>query len=718
MGRSLGILIGAAAVITAVSVPALSEELQEVVVTAQKRSENLQNVPIGVSAVSADQLAASGITSMQDIASAVSGVNITRSAAATQIYIRGVGTTGGSVGQENAVSTYVDGVYMPGQASSTFAFNNVERLEVLKGPQGTLFGRNATGGVINIITRAPSYRPELDAEVGYGNLNTLQGTLYATSGFGQRVAADLAVFYTDQRHGFGRNIFTGADANLHQDHGARTKLRLDLSDATLLTFAADYTESRGDVPFRSYARNSTQILSGRVGWPFGFWDYESDFNPTFKVKNWGGSAHLEQDLGWGQMTNITAYRALGVDQYFDVDLSQLPLFGAHLNQHEWQFSEELNLASPSGSKVQWIGGLYYLQGPQQYDPWHIYGQLFAALTPGFTDEAVYSRQYTRSYAAYAQTTFNVVPDTDLTLGARYTIDKRTLSATGGITLPDTSEVPIPGLPRVDSTTFKKPTWRIALEHHFTPDYMVYGSYSRGFHSGIYNTSGNVVTFPAVQPETLDAFELGTKNTFAHRLRLNLAAFYYDYKNLQLTTIDNATEVVLNAAGARMYGVDLDADASLTDHLSLRGGATFLRGYYTSFPAAPITSVNTSFPFGDVVSVGSAKGHWLNKAPEYTFNVALDYDVSLGQGTVDATLNYAYTGKFYWEPDNRLVQGAYGLLNGQVKWTAPGKRYYFRLFVANLLNKGYFNEGTTGATGDIGEPAPGRTYGMAVGLSIR
>lgn len=717
MGRTRwGILIGAAAVLAVVSVPALSQELEEVVVTAQKRSENLQDVPIAVSAVTADQLAASGITSMLDLASAISGVNITRSASSTQIYIRGVGTTGGSAGQENAVSTYVDGVYMPGQASSTFSFNNIERLEVLKGPQGTLFGRNATGGVVNIITRAPSHQPELDAEVGYGNLNTPQGSLYATTGLGERAAVDLALFYIDQRDGFGRNIFTGAEANLHQEHGFRTKLRLDLSDATVLTLSADYTESRGDVPYRSYAPNSTQFISGRVGWPFGFWDYESDFNPGYKVKNWGASAHLDQDLGWGQLTNITAYRAVGNLQSFDIDMSKLPLFGATLNQHEWQFSEELNLASPASSKVQWIGGLYYLQGPQGYDPWHIYGQLFAL--SGFTDMAVYSRQYTRSYAAYAQSTFNVLPATDLTLGARYTIDKRSIDASGGITLLDTTEVPLPGLPRADSTTFKKPTWRIALEHHFTPDYMVYGSYSRGFHSGVYNTSGNVVTFPAVQPETLDAFEVGTKSTFAHRLRLNLSAFHYDYKNLQLTTIEGATEVVLNAARAKMYGVDVDADASLTDHLLLRGGATFLRGYYTSFPAAPITTVNTSFPFGDVVSQGGAKGHWLNKSPEYTFNLALDYDVSLGQSTLDMTLNYAYTGKFYFEPDNRLAQGAHGLLNGQVKWTAPGKRYYVRVFVANLFNKEYFNQGTTGATGDLGEAAPGRTYGIAAGLSLK
>jgi iron complex outermembrane recepter protein len=167
----------------------------------------------------------------------------------------------------------------------------------------------------------------------------------------------------------------------------------------------------------------------------------------------------------------------------------------------------------------------------------------------------------------------------------------------------------------------------------------------------------------------------------------------------------------------MYGLDLNAEAILTQRLSLRGGAEFLHAYYTSFPNAPISSVNTTFPYGDTIVSGSAEGHWLIKAPRYDFNVATEYVAPVANGELALTLTYAYTGKFYWEPDNRLVQGAYGLLNGQIKWTSPDKHYYVRAFGNNLFNKQYFDQGTTGATGDLGDAAPGRAFGLAVGVSF-
>lgn len=248
--------------------------------------------------------------------------------------------------------------------------------------------------------------------------------------------------------------------------------------------------------------------------------------------------------------------------------------------------------------------------------------------------------------------------------------------------------------------------------------MLYASYSRGFHSGIYNLSGNVITYPVVEPETLDAFELGMKTTVAHRLRLDTSAFYYNYKNLQLTEIEGATEVLLNAARARMFGLDASVDAVVATGLSVKAGGELMRAYYTNFPAAPITSVNTVFPFGDNITSGSAEGHWLDKTPQYTLNLSADYTVDLAGGELDSSVTYAYTGRFYFEPDNRLAQGAHGLLNGGLRWTAPQKQFYVRAFANNLTNKQYLNQGITGATGDLGTAAPGRTYGLALGVSLK
>ena len=184
-------------------------DLEEIIVTAQKRSENLQDVPIAISVVTGKSMLAAGVGKVEELSVVVPGFSLTREGAATELYIRGVGSTGGAAGQESGVATFVDGVYMPAQTGATFAFNNVEQIEVLKGPQGTLYGRNATGGAMNITTPTPSHTAALQTEVGYGNLNTTSGRLYATSGLTDAVAVDLAVTYSNQKDGFGSNLATG-----------------------------------------------------------------------------------------------------------------------------------------------------------------------------------------------------------------------------------------------------------------------------------------------------------------------------------------------------------------------------------------------------------------------------------------------------------------------------------------------------------------------------
>jgi|SRR5579862_2468044 len=707
------LLASAASIVFSVT-PGLAQELEEVVVTAQKKSEKIQDVPITIAAVTGDALSAAGVGRLDELSTVVPGFSLTREGASTELYIRGVGSTGGSAGQESEIATFVDGVYMPSQSGATLALNNVERIEVLKGPQGTLYGRNATGGAMNIITPTPSFDPSFRGEIGFGNLGTIEGNIYATSGFGDKVAADIAASVNDQEDGFGKNVATGKDTNTERDFSFRSKILIKPTDDTTITLSGDYGVVEGSVgvAYRNYGPGSRQILTGIDGWPYGYWDIDSDINPFFRDTTAGGSGRIEQNFDWAKLTSITAYRTVGAPQTFNINETAAPLFNAFVDEQVRQFTQEFQLASNSDAPIQWIAGLYYLNGISEYRPWSIYGALFAA--SGFSEEVVEDSQKTLSYAAFGQAFIDITPSTKLTLGLRYTLDEQTLDGTGYLLLLDGTKVPaFPDQNR--SKNFEKPTWRISLNHKFDENILGYVSYNRGFQSGIFNLNGSAITAPAVNPERLDAYEAGVKSTlFDHRLRLNASAFYYEYNNLQLAKIVDGTQFTVNAASAEMYGLDVDFDAALTENLFLSGGGELLHARYTDFTDAPATTTLTTFPYGNTVLSRDATGNLLNRTPNYSFTISADYIAPVYEGSFDASATYVYTGAFYWEPDNRLRQDAYRLVNTQIKWTAPGGKYYVRAFAKNLLNQEYITFAASSALGDIGSAAPGRTYGVAVG----
>lgn len=567
---------------------------------------------------------------------------------------------------------------------------------------------------MNITTPAPSHTAALQAEVGYGNLNTTSGRLYATSGLTDAVAADLAVTYSNQKNGFGTNLATGDAVDYDKDFGVRSKLLVEPGERTKITLSADYGYSDGTVGtgYRNYGPGSRQFITGVDGWPYGFWNISNDMDPFYRVIIAGGSARLEQLFDAMKLTSITAFRTSKADQRFDIDETALPLFGATILEHDEQFTQEFQLSTAT-DHINWIVGAFFLDGSAKYTPWQIYGTLFAPVST----EIVNSNQKTISYALFGQTTFKLSESTNLTVGARYTTDERHLEGTGAVVLLD--GVQAPAFPDQDrSKNFSAPTWRLSLDHRLSQDVMIYGSYNRGFQSGIFNLGGNVITSNPVNPETLDAYETGLKSTlFDERLRLNTAAFYYHYKNLQLPIIEGGTQVIVNASRAQMYGLDADFDAALTHALSIRGGGEFLHGEYKDFPDAPFTTPNNTFPFGNILTLGNASGNRLIYTPNYSFTMTADYHFALAGGELSNSTTFAYNGGFYWEPNNRLKQPAYGLLNGQIKWTAPGGKYYVRAYGTNLLNKEYFVMGQSSQLGDIGAVAPGRTYGLAAGVSF-
>lgn len=698
--------------------------IQDIVVTAQKRSENLQDVPVSVAALTSEALETQGVTSLETLTTAVPGITATRQSAATLIFIRGIGTTGGQAGQEGAVATFVDGVYQPSMSGSTFALNNIERIEVLKGPQGTLYGRNATGGAVNVITRDPSYDFTAEGEIGYGNRDTLDAKAYVSGGLIKDVVAiDLSGYYSDVRGGFGRNLITGEKVNTRKDWSIRSKLLIEPTEKTRIVVSGDYTENSGSfgVSFRPLP-TTTRFLIGPAPQDFGnFWNIESDIKPFLKTKNYGASLRIEQEIGELQFTSLTAYRKLWQYQHLDLDAGPLPLAEFEGNERNSQFTQELQLSSAPGSSVQWILGAFYLDAVNRYDPWFLYGGLFAdANGDGDTSDGVFGsanrgRQDTQSYAAFGQATFPLFSEnTHLTLGARYTIDKRKFQPNAYLVAFDGTEIPLP-LPNSERT-FKKPTWRIAIDHKLNPDVLLYASYSRGFKSGVFN-----LTEPAsqvVNPETLDAFEVGVKSDLLDRhLRLNLAGFYYKYKDIQLTVIRGAAQSLLNAAQAEVYGLDADFIAQFSDSFSISGGLQVIHARYGDFPGAPTGTVLTQPPFGVAFAPADGSGNRLIRTPDWTATIAADYKTQFAGGNLGINVSYAYNDGFFFEPDERLTQPAYSLVNAQVRWATADDHFYVKAYVRNLFEEKYWVQQTGVFLGDLGNPGYGRQFGGAVGFKF-
>jgi iron complex outermembrane recepter protein len=685
-----------------------AQELEEITVTAQKRSENLRDVPISVSAVTGSVLTTQGITTTEDLSSVVPGLTMARETSAVLIYLRGVGTQGGTLGEDASVATFVDGVYISAVTGTQFGLSNVDRIEVLKGPQGTLYGRNATGGAINIITKTPSETPSIDAEIGYGNLSSREGQLYVTGGITHHVAADLSVYYA-QDDGFGRNVFTGENVNGRKDFDVRSKILWTPGEDTKVTLGLSYTYSNETTGLRpSY--NSVPV----TGQPYhgGFWDTDTDVQPRYFTKQDVHYLRIDQDLSWATLTNISAWQKAKQYQNGDLDASPIPLINFQLFSTDETVTEELQLQSPSNSTVKWIVGGYFLHGFSEYDPFQLYG---LGLAPA-THEAIYDDQITKSISAYGQMSIPIAMATNLTLGGRYTHDVRDLTANGFLNIPPALTIPV-FAPVDTSRTFAKPTWRLGVDHHFTDELMVYLTYNRGFKSGVYNLS--VPNAPPVNPEVIDAYEIGIKTDLLdHRVRINSSAFDYQYKGIQLSQLVGNSEITLNAAAAKIYGVDVDIAAGVTDKFTIGFGGEWLHARYSNFPNAPIYAPIAPPGFGNSITPGNGAGNTMILAPAETANISADYRWPLNEaGRLNYNLTYAYNAGFYWGSDDTARQPHFGLVNSQLKWTSPGQTYDIILWGKNLFNQQYYAQINEGALVNSSAPAAGRTFGVRFGVKF-
>lgn len=681
--------------------------LEIVVVTAQRREQTLQDVPLSISAVTAQSAEARGIVDTETLQQAVPGLTFTKGAAYALPVIRGIGTNTVSQGNENSVAVYVDGIIQITPSASVFSFNNIERVEVLKGPQGTLFGRNANGGVINVITRVPSMAPSLEIEVGAGNFETYEGNLYGTAGVGANLATDLAVYVREQNKGWGTNLFDGSEVFRGYEAAARNKWRWTPSDRTEVVISGSVSTSKDD-------GTSLHPAPGDLG-ADGVTTYQGMYNVNMdntliggrsfaRRKGWDLGAHITHDLGWGTLVSITGYSEVDVDRPNDSDWTPLPLLHAFVDQYDDGFTQELQLQSAESSPIEWIAGLYYLDTTSEFrKPRGI--QIMGEAAGGLDFVRILATQDSKSYAAFAQASAEVLPRTRLTLGGRYTEDER--DVTGYTELPTG---PLPSISQ--SADFSKFTWRVALDYAFTDDVMGYISQSTGFKAGLFNMTN--VAGDAVKPESVDATEVGIKTMLLdRRLQFNASAFYYDYEDIQAEVVRSDAGGVLqliNAATARVRGVDMDLVVAAADNLTLQAGVSYLDAKYRSFPDAVDYVPN---PAGGRLEVGGdASGNRMIKAPEWQWNLGGIYEVMLGSGQVTMAANYSYQSKYYWDFGNDFVEPSRNMLSATLAW-APDETWEVSFWGRNLLEEKITSFGLPSVWGFQQSPGAPRTYGVTI-----
>ncbi len=665
-------------------------DANEIVVTATRREQALQDVPIAVTALSAGSLESARIRQTNDLAQQVPNLTISSQVAAFVIYLRGVGNTATNPGQEGAVATYVDGVYQASPYGALLSLANVERVEVIKGPQGTLFGRNATGGLINITTKDPKQELSGTALLSYGNYNTVRASGYLTGGLGEGISADIAGYYYNQDKGFGTNVFTGNRLKGTKNIDIRSKLLIEPTDSTKIRLSASYarnTASTGNalaiLPPSTFAGNSAlpNFYSSK-----NFYNISADTDPRSKSTNKQIYGKLDQEFGAFDLVSITSFTNQKSYEVEDADVTSTPILNYIGSQDTNVFTQELQLVSKKGSALTWILGAYYFNSNAKGKPTGVglRGFAFGCATCGINSR---THAKTESLAGFGEATYEVVPKLNVTVGARYTTDKKEISGfTDVIGAGGTVTATVPIAPA--SKRFNKFTYRGIVDYHFTDDIMGYVSYSRGFKSGGYDTSiPNGIPF---NPEVLDALEAGVKiQTMDRRLTLNLAAFTYDYKGLQQPVLigGTATQVTINAANAKVNGFEMDGSFKVNEVLQFTWGAGYLDSKYKEFDNAPCTAINPTT--GAVTGFAcSVTGNRLTQAPKWSWNVGGVATLPTSFGNVVATANYAWKGTFYYDITNRLPQKSYGLLNGSLGWQSEDERFAVSLFAENLTNKKY------------------------------
>ncbi|MFT4027080.1 MAG: TonB-dependent receptor [Novosphingobium sp.] len=717
----------------------------EIIVTAQRRAEASRDVPISVTTLNQTQLTTANVNALSDTAKLTPGLRFDTQGPAMQPTIRGVGTAITTSGGGPNVGIYVDGFFQANTYAADFQLMRVQNIQVLKGPQGTLFGRNTTGGAILVTTADPSTETGAEFKVSYGRFNAVTAQAYATVGLGENVAFDVEGLYR-RGDGFQRNVLNGdRHIGAFENWSVRLGLKVDISPdvSVLLRYAHTeiddpmtqlvnaYVDTSGDAGFLAKltpAGRTAYGLSSSKGLPLVHLYFappgayatapgEIALNDplSFKSKSDIVTGTIKADLGFANLTSYTQYRRDKSPYYGDLDATATQLFNILVDPDDETVSQEFVLNSKAGSRLQWTAGLNYFQ---VRDTWGVY----AAFVPGPFSSFGGSTTTTKSIAAFADLTYELVPDKFfVTVGARYSHDSvsdatfTTNFGTVSYEGPDGQGICVTGGPYpacgapapgtvipVATLNNNSVTPRVVLRYKPSGESSIYASYTRGYKAGILNVGG--LSQKPVEPENIDAFELGYKydnRTFS----IDLAGFYYNYKNLQVSSFQNGAAQIRNAASSKIYGLEGQFRYRVSDAFSIYGGASWTHARYKSFTNAPYytycdptaaagtalycTPLPAGYGPGALTQTTTdASGYKMQRAPEFTANLGASYGFAMAGGKLTLSGNLYYTSSFYFDPSQQFRQDGYATLSLRAEWKDASERYTIAAFGDNVTDKRY------------------------------
>ena len=701
--------------------------LAEVVVTAQHRAENAQIVPISISTVSAKTIQNSNLQEVTDLQYLVPGLQYDPTNGAA-FQIRGVGSTSFDFSNEKSVNLVVDDVVMDGRRDNgLIGLSDIQRVDVLMGPQGTLFGKNSTSGVISITTADPVLgRWSGQANASYGERNDTIDNLTLNVPLGETAALRVSGFHQGQ-DGFGEYTTLHKKLGSFNEYGGRAKLLWRPIPHLQVILAGDYEQHwdnsiRTAVTGASASLTAEEMAYGVTPGPQNASTADSS-EGIIKTSSSGETLHVQYQVAGNTLTSITAYRQTTYDNNTPVDLVPSSVF-AYIPYNDGalktsKVSEELRLASPTGQFIEYSAGLFYdrltadqtqLQWATLGSPTVVGGKPLTTLynvsgangQPGDED---YFQAVNTSYAAFGQLKFNLTDKLSILFGGRYT-DDRNSQRLSFLTIPS---APITGTTDTFIDLYNAPfrqsgsvsgnnfSYRIAPEYRITPTEMVYATYSTGYKpGGVAFVSNN---YDPYKPETVQSFEVGEKSEFFdHRLRVNFDLFYENFKDFQTSLLTNVpgnapagavlTAIVIgNAGGLKSEGAETNVTFRATSELTLNVAATYADTYFTDY----VYNTTTNYSGTD-----------LTNAPRWMISSGVDYDHEFSP-TIElhGHLDYAYRTDVYTvvgEPAYSKIPG-YGLLNGRIGVTISPANIQVGIYARNLLNT-YFS------TGEVNYGAPG------------
>ncbi|QNE32527.1 TonB-dependent receptor [Sphingomonas sp. NBWT7] len=715
------------------AVPAALTETGDIVVTAQRRSQSILTVPIAITALGGEALADKGVTNSANLASAVPNLQVSSPYGNTQpnFSLRGISVANEyNSNQASPIGVYVDDVYLANRTAHGMGLFDLDRVEVLRGPQGTLFGRNTTGGAINFITRAPSLtRNEGYAEAGYGNYDTwtAQAAVEATmveDQLGIRIAGNFA-----KGDGRIRNVAPGGrDANSQDTLQGRATLRFRPGGGPL------------DVKIKAYGgrdRGTQAAVHGLLPFRQGLDFFETNENwvGRNRTEAYGASATIAYEISpQVTLTSITSKDAGKQDLQQAADGSPLDILDINWRSNYDQFSEEARLNYDGGPVKLVAGGFYGFDKVETENTFNIGQALGPGVNGGFFQRYTQRR---RSTAVFAQGDYELSRGLTLTLGGRYTWDRSRYDDgfaylfagdVGGAQLPLATTVPCPGVP---GTCPYNPgarfalrgrnnalTGRVSLSYQFDDGPLVYASYNRGYRSGAFNgggyTSSAGITY--IAPERVNAYEVGAKGRFG-ALTLSAAGFYYDYSNQQVQdTRPGPVSFLVNAPKSEIYGAEAEAVLRLSPTISLNAALGYLHATYKELSLQGTDLSGNDLPF----------------APRFTAQGGVDLAVFRdGENALVFSPNVAFFTRQFFSPFNdtnvagsqqnnaELQQGDFAKVNATLAWTIG--RITLKAWGNNIFGRETYAYGLdlrgAGFPYNFLVPAAPRTYGGAVRITF-